>query len=160
MWHEFFAEQKSLYVNAGSVALSVFLPNCSLISLVKNCQKFLNSTKPKILYQAKYDPNQCNDHYFSPTLIEIENLDQLEGEVFDPILHIIRYRSDELDNVINAVNATGYGLTLGIHSRINETIQKIQQRVKVGNIYINRDMIGAVVGVTTLRRHASIWHRP
>lgn len=101
----------------------------------------------KILYQVEYDTNQYNGHYYPPTLIEIDNLDQLEGEVFGPILHLIRYRSDELDNVINAVNATGYGLTLGIHSRINETIQKIQQHVKVGNIYINRDMIGAVVGV-------------
>ena len=101
----------------------------------------------KILYQVEYDPNQCSGHYFPPTLIEINNLDQLEGEIFGPILHIIRYRSDELDNVINAINTTGYGLTLGIHSRINETIQKIQQHVKVGNIYINRDMIGAVVGV-------------
>lgn len=101
----------------------------------------------KILYQVEYDPNQCSGHYFPPTLIEIDDLDQLKGEVFGPILHIIRYRYDELDKVINVVNSTGYGLTLGIHSRINETIRQIQQHVKVGNIYINRDMIGAVVGV-------------
>ncbi|MGR9117389.1 MAG: aldehyde dehydrogenase family protein, partial [Gammaproteobacteria bacterium] len=74
-------------------------------------------------------------------------LSQLEQEVFGPILHVIRYHADDLDRVIDAVNATGYGLTLGIHSRINDTIRKIQQNVKVGNIYVNRNMIGAVVGV-------------
>lgn len=101
----------------------------------------------KILYQVEYDAHLCKGHFFSPTLIEIDDLKQLKEEVFGPILHVIRYSSNELDKVIEAVNATGYGLTLGIHSRINETIQYIQQHVKVGNLYINRDMIGAAVGV-------------
>jgi RHH-type proline utilization regulon transcriptional repressor/proline dehydrogenase/delta 1-pyrroline-5-carboxylate dehydrogenase len=63
------------------------------------------------------------------------------------VLHLIRYRESELDQVIAAVNATGYGLTLGIHSRIDAVINAIRQGVKVGNIYVNRNMIGAVVGV-------------
>ena len=67
--------------------------------------------------------------------------------MFGPILHVIRYRSDELDKVIDAINHSGYGLTLGIHSRIDTTIQYIQGRARVGNCYVNRDMIGAVVGV-------------
>ena len=86
-------------------------------------------------------------HFFPPTLIELNDLQQLHEEVFGPVLHIIRYASSELDSVIDAVNTTGYGLTLGIHSRIQGTIKKICQRARVGNIYINRNMIGAVVGV-------------
>ena len=74
-------------------------------------------------------------------------MSKLTQEVFGPILHLIRYRASELNQVINAVNATGYGLTLGIHSRIDANIKAIQQGVKVGNIYVNRNMIGAVVGV-------------
>ena len=85
--------------------------------------------------------------FFPPSLIEISSLSQLTQEVFGPILHVIRYRASELDQIIAAVNATGYGLTLGIHSRIDAIIKTIRQNVKVGNIYVNRNMIGAVVGV-------------
>jgi RHH-type proline utilization regulon transcriptional repressor/proline dehydrogenase/delta 1-pyrroline-5-carboxylate dehydrogenase len=67
--------------------------------------------------------------------------------VFGPILHVVRFATDRLDEVIEAVNATGYGLTLGIHSRIDDTIDYIRARVRVGNLYVNRNMIGAVVGV-------------
>jgi RHH-type proline utilization regulon transcriptional repressor/proline dehydrogenase/delta 1-pyrroline-5-carboxylate dehydrogenase len=74
-------------------------------------------------------------------------LDELTREVFGPILHIIRYRSNELDKVIQSINNTGYGLTLGIHTRIEETMRYICQHVAVGNTYVNRSMIGAVVGV-------------
>jgi RHH-type transcriptional regulator, proline utilization regulon repressor / proline dehydrogenase / delta 1-pyrroline-5-carboxylate dehydrogenase len=80
-------------------------------------------------------------------LLEIQSLSQLTCEVFGPILHVIRYREHNLDKVIAAINATSYGLTLGIHSRIDATVKKICQSVKVGNIYINRNIIGAVVGV-------------
>ncbi len=85
--------------------------------------------------------------YFPPHIFEIESLSLLEREVFGPILHVIRFAANKLDNVIAAINATGYGLTLGIHSRIEETIAYITRRVRVGNIYVNRNMIGAVVGV-------------
>ena len=71
----------------------------------------------------------------------------LEREVFGPILHIVRYQADDLDAVIDDINATGYGLTLGIHSRIDETVNHIRTRLRVGNIYVNRNQIGAVVGV-------------
>ena len=74
-------------------------------------------------------------------------MDILKGEVFGPILHVISYAADRLDDVIEAVNGTGFGLTLGIHSRVGETQRYIQQRVKAGNAYVNRSMIGAVVGV-------------
>jgi RHH-type proline utilization regulon transcriptional repressor/proline dehydrogenase/delta 1-pyrroline-5-carboxylate dehydrogenase len=101
-------------------------------------QKSANHDRPQFSLQ--------HGSFFPPSLIEISSLSQLTHEVFGPVLHLIRYDSSELDQVIEAVNATGYGLTLGIHSRIDANIKTIQQGVKVGNIYINRNMIGAVVG--------------
>ena len=85
--------------------------------------------------------------YFAPCAFELSDLSLLTGEVFGPILHVIRYREGELDKVMDAIIQTGYGLTLGIHSRIEATIQYIVNRMPVGNIYVNRNMIGAVVGV-------------
>ncbi|HNB67087.1 aldehyde dehydrogenase family protein, partial [Accumulibacter sp.] len=75
------------------------------------------------------------------------SLTRLEREIFGPILHVIRWRGEELDQVCAAIAATGYGLTLGVHSRIDETIERIASRLPVGNVYVNRNMIGAVVGV-------------
>ncbi len=91
--------------------------------------------------------NTPDGHYFTPSAFEIDSLDVLEGEVFGPILHIIRFKSGELDKVMDAIINTGYGLTLGIHSRIDAVTQYVASRMPVGNIYINRNMIGAVVGV-------------
>ncbi|MEW6512603.1 MAG: bifunctional proline dehydrogenase/L-glutamate gamma-semialdehyde dehydrogenase PutA [Pseudomonadota bacterium] len=85
--------------------------------------------------------------YFAPRAYEIDSLARLEREVFGPILHVIRWNASELDQVCDAINATGYGLTLGIHSRIDETVKTITERLHVGNTYVNRNMIGAVVGV-------------
>ncbi|MEN8760788.1 MAG: bifunctional proline dehydrogenase/L-glutamate gamma-semialdehyde dehydrogenase PutA [Thiogranum sp.] len=84
--------------------------------------------------------------FFPLQVFELESLGLLEKEVFGPILHVVRYSSDKLERVIDAVNSTGYGLTLGVHSRIEETWQRVQARARVGNLYINRNMIGAVVG--------------
>jgi RHH-type transcriptional regulator, proline utilization regulon repressor / proline dehydrogenase / delta 1-pyrroline-5-carboxylate dehydrogenase len=93
-------------------------------------------------------PDECaHGTFFAPLAVEIESLDLLEREVFGPVLHIIRYSSDRLDAVCDAVNATGYGLTLGIHTRIEEKAEYIARRVHVGNAYVNRNQIGAVVGV-------------
>ena len=76
----------------------------------------------------------------------LDRIDRLEREVFGPILHVVRYAADELEAVLDAINATGYGLTLGIHSRIDQTVRYIVSRMRVGNVYVNRNMIGAVVG--------------
>jgi RHH-type transcriptional regulator, proline utilization regulon repressor / proline dehydrogenase / delta 1-pyrroline-5-carboxylate dehydrogenase len=93
-------------------------------------------------------PAECSQGtYFAPRAYEIPNLATLKREVFGPVLHVIRWQGSELDKVIDAINATGYGLTLGIHSRIDETVEKISKRVRVGNCYVNRNQIGAVVGV-------------
>ncbi|MEJ2564954.1 MAG: bifunctional proline dehydrogenase/L-glutamate gamma-semialdehyde dehydrogenase PutA [Gammaproteobacteria bacterium] len=85
--------------------------------------------------------------YFPPHLFEIDELGRLREEVFGPILHIVRFRGRSLDKVIDDINDSGYGLTVGIHSRVDTTIRHIQNRVRAGNCYVNRDMIGAVVGV-------------
>lgn len=101
----------------------------------------------KFICQAKMNENLLKDNYIAPMVFEISSLALLKEEVFGPVLHIIRYTSDELDEVINAINATKYGLTVGIQSRIEEKADYIIKRVRVGNIYVNRNMIGAVVGV-------------
>jgi RHH-type proline utilization regulon transcriptional repressor/proline dehydrogenase/delta 1-pyrroline-5-carboxylate dehydrogenase len=85
--------------------------------------------------------------FVPPTVLEIGSLSELKHEVFGPVLHIVRYRRADLAKVIDSINATGYGLTLGVHSRIDETIDFITSRAHVGNIYVNRNIVGAVVGV-------------
>ena len=85
--------------------------------------------------------------YVAPAAFGIDRIAFLEGEVFGPVLHVVRYASDRLDAIIDAINATGFGLTLGIHSRIDETIERIVSQVRASNVYVNRNMIGAVVGV-------------
>jgi RHH-type proline utilization regulon transcriptional repressor/proline dehydrogenase/delta 1-pyrroline-5-carboxylate dehydrogenase len=85
--------------------------------------------------------------FFAPHAFEIESIAQLEGEVFGPILHVVRFDSDRLGAMIDAINGTGYGLTLGVHSRIDQTVDLVLERARAGNIYVNRNMIGAVVGV-------------
>jgi len=92
---------------------------------------------------------QATSHgtFFAPRAYEIDSLSRLEREVFGPILHVIRWRGEDLDKVCEAIANTGYGLTLGIHSRIEETIRRITSRLHVGNTYVNRNVIGAVVGV-------------
>ncbi|QOL51896.1 trifunctional transcriptional regulator/proline dehydrogenase/L-glutamate gamma-semialdehyde dehydrogenase [Massilia litorea] len=85
--------------------------------------------------------------FVPPTVLEIGSLAELKHEVFGPVLHIVRYRRADLNQVVDAINATGYGLTLGVHSRIDETIDFIRGRAHVGNIYVNRNIVGAVVGV-------------
>ena len=85
--------------------------------------------------------------FVPPTLIEIERIDELEREVFGPVLHVLRWRREQLDELLTQIEATGYALTLGVHSRIDETIARVLTRTRAGNIYINRNMVGAVVGV-------------
>lgn len=85
--------------------------------------------------------------FFAPRLYEISDLSVLQREVFGPVVHIIRFKADELDKVIAQINATGYGLTMGVHSRIDEVTLQVAREIKAGNIYVNRNMIGAVVGV-------------
>ncbi|HUK11554.1 MAG TPA: bifunctional proline dehydrogenase/L-glutamate gamma-semialdehyde dehydrogenase PutA [Stellaceae bacterium] len=85
--------------------------------------------------------------FFAPRAFEIDRVARLTREVFGPILHVVRWRRGELDGLLAAIDATGYGLTLGIHSRIDGTVEAVRRRLHVGNAYVNRNMIGAVVGV-------------
>jgi len=86
-------------------------------------------------------------NFVAPHIFELSAASQLTEEVFGPILHVVRYRAERLGDVLTAIEATGFGLTLGIHSRIDDTIEHVIDRLQVGNIYVNRNMIGAVVGV-------------
>ena len=99
------------------------------------------------LIKALEVPKHLEGYYFAPHAFEIKSLSILKEEVFGPFLHVIRYKANELDKVIDQINSTGYGLTFGIHSRINETIEYVSSKIRVGNCYINRSTIGAVVGV-------------
>ena len=93
-------------------------------------------------------PAQCTHGTFvAPTLVILDRLDRLTREVFGPVLHLVTFRGGEIDQLVDAINGLGYGLTLGVHSRIDATIARIVGRARVGNIYVNRNMIGAVVGV-------------
>ncbi|MDH3338892.1 MAG: aldehyde dehydrogenase family protein, partial [Gammaproteobacteria bacterium] len=101
----------------------------------------------KVIHHCTLPEETSQGTFFAPTLIEIDSVDQLQREVFGPVLHVLRYRGKEHEAMIDAVNATGYGLTMGLHSRIDSRARDIAARSAAGNIYINRNMIGAVVGV-------------
>jgi RHH-type proline utilization regulon transcriptional repressor/proline dehydrogenase/delta 1-pyrroline-5-carboxylate dehydrogenase len=92
-------------------------------------------------------------NFVAPHIFELKRAGELTEEVFGPVLHVVRYRASELPRVIEAIAQSGYGLTLGIHSRIDETVEDIVAKLSVGNIYVNRNMIGAVVGVQPFGGH-------
>ncbi len=104
-------------------------------------------TEAKFIAEAKLGADTEHGTFFAPIAWELDSLAQLDREKFGPALHVVRWKADQLDAVIDTINRTGYGLTLGIHSRIDATIERIVSRAKVGNIYVNRNQIGAVVGV-------------
>ncbi|MFJ5471967.1 trifunctional transcriptional regulator/proline dehydrogenase/L-glutamate gamma-semialdehyde dehydrogenase [Pectobacterium carotovorum] len=106
--------------------------------------------KGHTVFQAAYPQDEDtwrHGTFVKPTLIELGKIDELKKEVFGPVLHVVRYQSQQLDAVIEQINAAGYGLTLGVHTRIDETILRVTGKAKVGNQYVNRNMVGAVVGV-------------
>lgn len=93
-------------------------------------------------------PDQCaNGTFVAPTLIEIPGLAALGREVFGPVLHVVRFAARDMDRLITQINATGYGLTFGLHTRLDDTVARVTRAVEAGNLYVNRNTIGAVVGV-------------
>ena len=92
-------------------------------------------------------------NYVAPHIFELSDAGQLTEEVFGPVLHVVRYPADQLDRALQSIERSGYGLTLGIHSRIDDTIEAVIDRLAVGNVYVNRNMIGAVVGVQPFGGH-------
>src|SRR5258706_10291111 len=85
--------------------------------------------------------------YVAPVAFEIGSIREIPGERFGPVLHVVRFALDDLDRVIDEINAMGFGLTMGVHTRVDSRAERIRARSAVGNLYVNRNMIGAVVGV-------------
>ena len=101
----------------------------------------------RLIYQCALPAGTEHATFFAPRAFEIDGAARLDGEVFGPILHVVRWQADRFDRVLDEIAATGYGLTAGIQSRIDATVRHIRARLQVGNLYVNRNMIGAVVGV-------------
>jgi RHH-type proline utilization regulon transcriptional repressor/proline dehydrogenase/delta 1-pyrroline-5-carboxylate dehydrogenase len=102
-------------------------------------------TQGRLLAEIELPKTTANGHFLKPSMYEIKSLSELDREHFGPILHVVRWKSGELDKVIDAINTTGYGLTLGLQSRIDTTRQFVEAHARVGNLYVNRNQIGAVV---------------
>jgi RHH-type proline utilization regulon transcriptional repressor/proline dehydrogenase/delta 1-pyrroline-5-carboxylate dehydrogenase len=101
------------------------------------------ASEGRILHQVKAP---SDGHFIAPTAIRVKGIAEMTKEIFGPVLHVATFKSSELDDVITAINATGYGLTFGLHTRIDDRVQTIVEKVHAGNIYVNRNQIGAVVG--------------
>jgi RHH-type proline utilization regulon transcriptional repressor/proline dehydrogenase/delta 1-pyrroline-5-carboxylate dehydrogenase len=101
----------------------------------------------KIIHQCKVPEESSHGTFLAPVAVEIDDIGILEKEVFGPVLHIVRYKASDLDKVLESIRNTGFGLTLGVHSRIDGMARYVNRRVQVGNVYVNRNMVGAVVGV-------------
>jgi len=101
----------------------------------------------RLLCKAALPGSARGGLFFAPRAYEIASLDAIDREVFGPILHVVRFESQALGDLVDAINAKGYGLTMGIHSRIEDTVEAVRRRACAGNLYVNRNMIGATVGV-------------
>ncbi len=98
-------------------------------------------------FEGRLDASLPKDgHWFAPHIVELDRPESLDREVFGPILHVVRWKAGELDKVCEAIETTGFGLTLGIHSRIDDVVSQVTDRMTAGNVYVNRNIIGAIVG--------------
>jgi RHH-type proline utilization regulon transcriptional repressor/proline dehydrogenase/delta 1-pyrroline-5-carboxylate dehydrogenase len=104
------------------------------------------ATSAKTILDMGLPANTEHGTFIAPAAYELPSLDLLETETFGPILHVVRFKSGELASVCDAINAKKFGLTLGLHTRIESVITDVRSRMKVGNLYVNRNQIGAVVG--------------
>ena len=112
---------------------------------LENLNNYISTCEKKGMEVVKFEVNDPKSH-IGPTLINIKNISDLEDEQFGPILHVLKYKSNQIDDLINQINNSGYGLTMGIHTRIESRADHFSSVSNIGNIYINRDMIGATVG--------------
>jgi RHH-type proline utilization regulon transcriptional repressor/proline dehydrogenase/delta 1-pyrroline-5-carboxylate dehydrogenase len=112
-------------------------------------------TEADLLYACELEVEHKAGHFFPPHLFALRSLDQLKPEEFGPILHVARYRADALPRMLDAIRSTGFGLTLGVHSRLDSFSDHIFRALGVGNTYVNRPMIGAVVSVQPLAGRGS-----
>ncbi len=107
--------------------------------------QYIEQHQSRVRYRAPLP--SLPGHFVAPTIIEIDEPAELQQEVFGPVLHVVRWHATELRQLINSINSTGFGLTMGVHSRLNSTVALVRNHARVGNLYVNRSMIGAVVGV-------------
>jgi RHH-type proline utilization regulon transcriptional repressor/proline dehydrogenase/delta 1-pyrroline-5-carboxylate dehydrogenase len=117
----------------------------ALDRLTAHCDRM--AVEATLVARADIDPSVQGGTYLAPHIFELSGLDQLRGEVFGPVLHIIRFGADDIEDVLAQIRATGYGLTFGVHSRLEGRWKELFEKTHVGNSYINRNMVGAVVGV-------------
>ncbi|WP_175626569.1 MULTISPECIES: bifunctional proline dehydrogenase/L-glutamate gamma-semialdehyde dehydrogenase PutA [Oxalobacteraceae] len=108
---------------------------------------YIAQNADKKIYELTLPATAENGTFVAPCILEINSIAELKREVFGPVLHVLRYQRDDLPQLIRDINATGFGLTLGIHTRIDETIAYVTHHAHVGNVYVNRNIVGAVVGV-------------
>ena len=131
---------------------------------LQRLEQHLDAMRSRILHQCPL-PAHLRGHgarlpYFAPTLIEVDSIADLDAEHFGPILHFTRFAAANLDTALADIQRAGYGLTLGVHSRIHHRAEQVMAVVKAGNTYVNRDMVGAVVGVQPFGGEGTLRHRP
>jgi RHH-type proline utilization regulon transcriptional repressor/proline dehydrogenase/delta 1-pyrroline-5-carboxylate dehydrogenase len=99
------------------------------------------------MHQLPIPPALARGTFVAPTLIRLDDVSELDREIFGPILHVVTFAAGAMNETLEAIMASGYGLTLGVHTRIGSAAEAVRARARVGNLYVNRSMIGAVVGV-------------
>jgi RHH-type transcriptional regulator, proline utilization regulon repressor / proline dehydrogenase / delta 1-pyrroline-5-carboxylate dehydrogenase len=113
----------------------------------QSLEGYVASLQPQqILYRCVLPAATAGGHFVAPTLVRLERIEDLRQEVFGPVLHLVTWRAGELEQTVDRINASGYGLTMGLQTRLAQHIELVRQRARVGNLYVNRTMIGAVVG--------------
>jgi RHH-type proline utilization regulon transcriptional repressor/proline dehydrogenase/delta 1-pyrroline-5-carboxylate dehydrogenase len=112
-----------------------------------NLEKHMERMRREARVLKQIDVSKLGGNFFGPAVIELKGLDQVDKEVFGPILHVLRYDPAEIAKVGAALAAKGYGLTLGVHSRLDSFAEAVMAAVPAGNVYVNRTIVGAVVGV-------------
>jgi len=128
-----------------SVDVGPIIDQHARAGILAHCEKL--KAEGRLLFELPM-PEECdNGTFVAPIALRLNHIGELQREIFGPVLHVIEFEADELDAVVDEINATGYGLTMGIHSRIDTRVDKICARANIGNIYVNRNQIGAVVGV-------------
>ena len=128
-----------------STDVAPIIDDSARASLVTHVERM--SKEQNVLHRCTLDETTSAGTFFAPTLVEIDSIDALTEEVFGPVLHVLRFKAKNLEKTIDAVNGTGFGLTMGLHSRIDSRARALALRSGAGNLYVNRNMIGAVVGV-------------
>jgi RHH-type proline utilization regulon transcriptional repressor/proline dehydrogenase/delta 1-pyrroline-5-carboxylate dehydrogenase len=116
---------------------------------LRGIEQYLSAlpSSARIVHRVRLDVGAAGGHFCAPTLIQLDTVGDLTREIFGPVLHVVRYRAAELETLVTAIGASGYGLTMGVHTRLPERARAIFADSKVGNTYVNRNTVGAVVGV-------------